>query len=295
MFPIKEMSEFLKDYSLTEKLFDMYRVVNPLTHKAFNVSSDGELDKTDSFCYDMWQRGQCCKNCISMHTCNEQKQYFKMEFLNDIVYLVFSVPITIKGEKYSLELVKDVTRSMFIANKYNKDNTEVSKIIDQFNEIAVHDVFTGLYNKKYVFDQLQQFSAQDETSVSIIGLLIDIDGLMAINIKHGHHMGDVIIKRIASVLFSMTEDPFSYAARIEGDKFCLFFKDTKLKDVEQKAKKIIEMTSSLNFQKDEETFNVSVSIGTAEMHKGEIVKDYMDKLKDSLSEQKKLKNQADHI
>ena len=295
MFPIKDMSEFLKNYSLPEKLFDMYRVVDPVTHRGFNVSSDGNLIKTDSLCHDIWQRGQCCKNCISMHTCNEQKQYFKMEFLNDIVYLVFSVPITIKGEKYSLELVKDVTRSMFISNKYNKDNTEITKIIDQFNEMAVHDIFTALYNKKYVLDQLQQFSAQDVTSGSLIGLLIDIDGLMAINIKYGHHIGDVIIKRIASLLFSMTEDPFSYAARIEGDKLCLFYKDTKLKDVEQQAEKIIEMTSSLNFQKDTESFNVSISIGIAEIHEGETVKDYMDKLEKSLSEQKKLKNQADHI
>ena len=278
MFPIKKINESLKKYVSAENLFDLYRIVDPLSHKELDLKEDGELTETGNLCHDVWERGMPCQNCISMHTCNEQKQYFKMEFINDTVYLIFSLPVTLNNKKYALELIKDVTSSMFLANRYNDDKTEAIMVIDKFNEIAVRDVFTGLYNKKYAYDQLQKFSSENNSEGSMFGLMVDIDGLMDINNEYGHHIGDIVLKRLSAVLFSLSESPLTFAARIKNDNFCLFFRDIDISTVKKKEKKFLDLVETLIFEKDDKAFHVSVSTAIDEVKKGDSAQEYMNRL-----------------
>lgn len=278
MFPIEKINEILRPYSLPEELFDMYRIVDPITHKELGLTPEGELFETGKSCHDIWERGGPCQNCVSAHTCNEQKQYFKMEFIHDTVYLIFSVPIHLNGDKYSLEIVKDVTDSMFIANKFNNDKTEAVKVIDKFNAIAVRDILTGLYNKKYALDQLQKYLSDDNT-VFISAITVDITGLLSINNNYGHAMGDKVLKRVSAILFSLVEPPTSFAVRLESDNFALFYKDANLKEVEEIMEKIKKTVSSLVFEKHGKSFGVSISTNIISLDKNESLEKYFNRLK----------------
>lgn len=278
MFPIDKINEELRPYSLPEEIFDLYRIVDPITHRELGLSPEGELFETGNSCHDIWERGGPCQNCISMHTCNEQKQYFKMEFISNTVYLIFSLPINLNGNKYSLELVKNVTDSMFIANKCNDDKTEVVKVIDRFNEIAVRDILTGLYNKKYVFDRLLQHLSNND-SASVIAITVDIDDMMAINNSYGHSMGDKVLKRVSAILFSFVEQPSSFASRLESDNFSLFYKDANLKEVEEIMEKIKKTVSSLVFKKHGKSFGVTISTNIISLDKNESLEKYFNRLK----------------
>lgn len=284
MFPIDKINEELRPYSLPEEIFDLYRIVDPITHRELGLSPEGELFETGNSCHDIWERGGPCQNCISMHTCNEQKQYFKMEFIHDTVYLIFSVPIHLNGDKYSLEIVKDVTDSMFIANKFNNDKTEAVKVIDKFNAIAVRDILTGLYNKKYALDQLQKYLSDDNT-VFISAITVDITGLLSINNNYGHAMGDKVLKRVSAILFSLVEPPTSFAVRLESDNFALFYQNEYLKEVETVMKKIKDLVRSLVFEKDGESFGVSVKTDLVARDQDESAEKYFNRLQESTKKQ----------
>ena len=207
-----------------------------------------------------------------------------MEFIHDTVYLIFSVPIHLNGDKYSLEIVKDVTDSMFIANKFNNDKTEAVKVIDKFNAIAVRDILTGLYNKKYALDQLQKYLSDDNT-VFISAITVDITGLLSINNNYGHAMGDKVLKRVSAILFSLVEPPTSFAVRLESDNFALFYQNEYLKEVETVMKKIKDLVRSLVFEKDGESFGVSVKTDLVARDQDESAEKYFNRLQESTKKQ----------
>ena len=54
-----------------------------------------------------------------------------------------------------LELIKDVTDSLLVADIEVRDNIEITQMITKFNELAVRDGFTKLYNKTFINNELE--------------------------------------------------------------------------------------------------------------------------------------------
>ena len=70
--------------------------------------------------------------------------------------------------------------------------------VDRGLELSVIDQLTGLYNRRYMTSQLQQYmhrAVTDGKPLSV--MMLDIDHFKHINDTYGHQAGDEVLQEIA--------------------------------------------------------------------------------------------------
>ena len=87
--------------------------------------------------------------------------------------------------------------------------------------LADHDPLTGLLDRRRFrseLDQFVSFSARYGGQGAV--MIIDIDGLKAINDAHGHHAGDRLLRRVAAIMRERVRGT-DIVARLSGDEFAV--------------------------------------------------------------------------
>jgi diguanylate cyclase (GGDEF)-like protein len=91
----------------------------------------------------------------------------------------------------------------------------------QLRYLADHDSLTGLLDRRRFraeLDQYVSFSARYGGQGAV--MIIDIDGLKAVNDAHGHHAGDNLIRLIAAIMRERVRAT-DIVARLSGDEFAV--------------------------------------------------------------------------
>ncbi|TSJ51832.1 GGDEF domain-containing protein [Atlantibacter subterranea] len=90
---------------------------------------------------------------------------------------------------------------------------------------AMHDPLSGLYNRSYLFEHIQQYllAASEAQPVSIV--LCDLDHFKKINDRYGHVQGDKVIRFIGQQLMNSIRN-HDIAARLGGEEFILVLNTT---------------------------------------------------------------------
>lgn len=186
------------------------------------------------------------------------KEIFPQEILNKIFYFIDRTKQlgTIEELELKLNILNKTKYFVFAFSKV--DNNQVLIVIDDItnkkeNEeklrfLALHDVLTGLPNRKYLFEQLHQLliqASRHNRKVAII--FLDVDNFKDINDSYGHEVGDNVLLAIAeSIKYSLR--PGDIVGRIGGDEFIIILDDiAKLEDINiiiNKLNKAIETIPS---------------------------------------------------
>jgi len=121
-----------------------------------------------------------------------------------------------------------------------KDLSE-SKVIDQKMRIlAQKDALTGLYNRVYFTENLNQVIQVGEADTTAV-LFIDLNHFKEINDTLGHHAGDKFLIELSHRLQSHFNDD-NLIARYGGDEFVILLKGCKGRtQVTRKAEKILSI------------------------------------------------------
>jgi len=90
-----------------------------------------------------------------------------------------------------------------------------------------HDVLTKLHNRSFYVDELNRLERKGPFPVTII--MIDLNGLKAVNDHLGHGAGDSLLRRAGEVLSKAVDKP-CHAARIGGDEFAILLPATDERD-----------------------------------------------------------------
>ncbi len=97
-----------------------------------------------------------------------------------------------------------------------EDATESHQVREHLRYLSTHDSLTGLHNRAYFQEALENVRQAGQFPAAII--MMDIDNLKQVNDTYGHEAGDVILREIAGLL----EDNFRAGdtiARVGGDEF----------------------------------------------------------------------------
>ena len=86
------------------------------------------------------------------------------------------------------------------------------------------DPLTNLYNRRF-FNETLDTIQKNQSRYAII--LMDIDHFKMINDQYGHHFGDEVLQRVASLLCSQTRHT-DIVARYGGEEFIIALPDTSL-------------------------------------------------------------------
>lgn len=135
---------------------------------------------------------------------------------------------------------------------------------DQLRETAIRDVMTGLYNRRYMEERIEQeFQRCKRHKHNLSLAMIDIDFFKKVNDTYGHETGDIVLKKIASELKSCLRKS-DIISRFGGEEFVIVFPETGVSDATRVLDKIREKVSNIELESEVgQKFKVSFSGGVA--------------------------------
>lgn len=123
------------------------------------------------------------------------------------------------------------------------------------------DFQTGLYNRRYVYQFIEQ---KGETPLTVF--FLDLDNFKEVNDKYGHQEGDRLLLVTTNALKECM--PGDVIARMGGDEFLVICLGKAVEtEIEEKRKWLQEQLDKA-YKKEEHFKNVSASIGVAYSEKG---------------------------
>jgi diguanylate cyclase (GGDEF)-like protein len=142
--------------------------------------------------------------------------------------------------------------------------------LDQARQRAAIDPLTQLFNRS-VFDErlarLVELSPLFERLPCL--LLADIDHFKAVNDKYGHPTGDEVLRRVADTLARTFVRRQDLVCRYGGEEFAIVLVETDSKSVEMLANRLLDALRRLEVSHGSSRIKVTVSIGMAELGRGE--------------------------
>ncbi len=142
-------------------------------------------------------------------------------------------------------------------------NLRLSTELNKSMHAASHDALTGLANRGYFFQRLEEEIARSKRAHEGFAVLfIDLDGFKAINDQLGHQAGDEILQQTAQRLRSVCRES-DLAARFGGDEFALIVAGANDCDaVRHPARRIAEaMSHPVHWQG--QTLRLTASVGVS--------------------------------
>jgi len=135
---------------------------------------------------------------------------------------------------------------------------------DNLREQAIRDPLTGLFNRRYMIEALDQsYSRAERTGTSIAIMMIDLDHFKLFNDNFGHDAGDHVLKAVSQVLIDSIRQE-DIACRYGGEEFCIVCPSANSQQVLQIAERIGKGIRSLELNINQLSLGtVTTSIGVA--------------------------------
>jgi diguanylate cyclase (GGDEF)-like protein len=160
----------------------------------------------------------------------------------------------------STELIETLkTHPYVFVEHFIKPNCFYSRIRQQ-NWL---DGLTGVFNRRYFDNQLStelQRASRYEHNLSVI--LLDVDGLKAVNDEFGSPAGDNVLRQLARILERSLRS-VDILARYGSDEFAILLPETRKTHTHKTAQRILRNVRNHDFFKDDlrvKEMNVSIGI-----------------------------------
>jgi|GEM_PF-3591316 len=156
-------------------------------------------------------------------------------------------------------------------------------LTEEAQNLARRDELTGLARRWRFDEELARQAARARrhgTSAALI--LIDLDGLKAVNDTYGHQAGDSVLEHVAEVMRDELRGS-DIAARIGGDEFALILDEAGIEEAEVVAKRIVASARRTATGLPE----TSVSVGVTPIARSLAVCEIMKHADDALYEAKR--------
>nr|WP_315062535.1 diguanylate cyclase [uncultured Campylobacter sp.] len=140
---------------------------------------------------------------------------------------------------------------------------EAMENINQIADFANKDFLTGVYNRRYFYDDMNEYVAYAEERAEPYAVaMLDIDHFKEINDACGHDSGDRVLKTLAKKLIDETKNG-DLIARFGGEEFCIVLKNVSNEEAVKFFVNLRANIASCNVQLKKEQKNFTVSIGVA--------------------------------
>ncbi|WP_066377033.1 CHASE2 domain-containing protein [Anabaena sp. CA = ATCC 33047] len=172
------------------------------------------------------------------------------------------------GNYFLVGVIRDITQRKLmeeelkrIAADLFRSNKELKLKEDRLRYLAYHDALTGLPNRKFFAEQLQESINWAHNHNLLLGLLfIDLDGFKQVNDTLGHEIGDRLLVIIGQRLNNCLRTSDT-VARLGGDEFTVILNQIPNTQVAAKVAEKILASITEPIILDGYTTRVSASIG----------------------------------
>lgn len=173
-------------------LFDIVRLIDPQTHHVMDLHSNPEEPEAyPCSCYEIWNRGTPCENCLCEEVITSGKRRERVELHNGEAYHIVCSPIEINEKPYELECISRVDDAV-ITGAIKK--AELTNEYRSRNNSRYTDPLTGAFNTRFYEDTYVSLEAEQAAA------LLEIDGLEDIRTAYGPAIADQLIKSTAGMI-----------------------------------------------------------------------------------------------
>jgi len=144
----------------------------------------------------------------------------------------------------------------------SRDITRHKRYEEQLKYLSFHDQVTGLYNRRFLEEEIKRLDTPRQLPISVI--MCDLDGLKLVNDVFGHQEGDRLLIKAAEIIRESCRRE-DLIARWGGDEFLILLPKTDIKTAEEITRRIKEKCNS---QKDGPV-QVSIALGYATKSRAE--------------------------
>jgi len=131
--------------------------------------------------------------------------------------------------------------------------------------ISVTDELTGMYNRRYFFERLEEYlRAARRHRLPLSLMMIDIDLFKRVNDNYGHPTGDRILRTIAELIRSGLRAS-DISARYGGEEFVILLPYTDEAEALRLAHRLLTTVSTHPFPLPQEAGPVTISIGLSQL------------------------------
>ena len=158
---------------------------------------------------------------------------------------------------------EDDYRFVFMVQDIHNNSLELLSTLQEYEEKAIKDPLTGLYNHGEVQTQLNNalvYCQKNEGVVSV--MMLDLDMFKKVNDNYGHSVGDTTLKHFAKILNDFAASEKAIAGRWGGEEFVMICRD---KDAETASAKAEELRKKVEEYLFPEIFHITCSIGVTEL------------------------------
>jgi diguanylate cyclase (GGDEF)-like protein len=166
-------------------------------------------------------------------------------------------------------------RVVLLQQEIERDRTDIQRFAAELavtnrrlQEMAQTDSLTGMPNRRYAMDRLQQEWAESvRTGRSLACLVVDLDGFKGINDNNGHDVGDVALRQ-ASAAMKRALRTNDVVCRTGGDEFLAICPDTSLDAAMVCADRVRAAVAAVRIPLPDGDMGMTVSIGVAVREEG---------------------------
>lgn len=168
-----------------------------------------------------------------------------------ILHGLFSGEIILSNsKKYFLTVMIDITEKINIEQKYK--------------ELSIRDSLTNIYNRRYIFSQLEKNLEKYVKYNQIFSIaIIDIDYFKKINDKYGHITGDHILVEFTREFTKNLKDTHLFG-RYGGEEFIIVAKNETKQELCTLVNKILKILINKTFNAKLHNIKLSFSAGISD-------------------------------
>lgn len=148
----------------------------------------------------------------------------------------------------------------------------------EVEELAIRDPLTDLYNRRYFDDAVERLIASWHRAEPggrrpVTAIVFDLDHFGDFNKRHGHQVGDLVLRTFAGILrerFRATD----LVARMGGEEFIVVLEGATRADAERIAEEVRTALKGIGLaNEDGERLSVTVSAGCTQLTEGQATRE----------------------
>lgn len=158
--------------------------------------------------------------------------------------------------------------------------------MERLELISKTDSLTGLYNRRYVMEKLEnEFINYKKTKKKFSLIVADIDYFKKINDSFGHDCGDQVLKAVAQNLQDAVRER-GFVSRWGGEEFLILLPETEIEDARILADKIRKIIEEEIIEYNGIQISITLTFGVTVNEDYEMIDDTIKKADNALYEGK---------
>jgi len=149
---------------------------------------------------------------------------------------------------------------------------ELIKLVKKLSEAQVHlkqisitDELTGLRNRRYIFERLdEEFERALRSGHLLSVIMLDIDHFKKVNDNYGHLFGDIVLQAVAARI-KLSLRRHDLVGRVGGEEFLVICPESSLEDTLVVAERIRKVVNDEDIGNEVNDVRIALSAGVTDL------------------------------